>query len=98
MTLPILWVTGAGGLIGSHLVRMAQGTAWQVVGLTRQELDLRDFDAVVERFRRDQPGGMIHCAAMGKAADCQRDPAAAKRVNIDVTRRLAELAADIPFI
>jgi dTDP-4-dehydrorhamnose reductase len=97
-TKPILWITGAGGLIGSHLVRAAQGTAWQVVGLTRQELGLNDFKAVRDRFRRDQPAVTIHCAAMGKAADCQRDPAAAKRINVDVTRHLAELAADTPFI
>jgi len=98
MTLPILWITGAGGLIGSHVVRAAEGAAWQVVGLIRQQLDLSDSKAVRDRFHADRPAGIIHCAGISKAADCQRDPVNAKRINVDVTRHLAELAVDIPFI
>ena len=41
---PLAWVTGAGGLIGSHIVRAAATYApdWRVRGLTRLELDLGD--------------------------------------------------------
>jgi dTDP-4-dehydrorhamnose reductase len=99
-TLPIAWITGAGGLIGSHLVAAAREFApdWQIVELTRERLDLTDFTAVREAFHRDCPRLVIHCAALTRSPTCQAQPELARRVNVDVTRVLAELAADRPFI
>jgi dTDP-4-dehydrorhamnose reductase len=100
MNTPCVWITGAGGLIGSYLVREATLSApgWRVCGLTRAELDLTDAPAVRARFLRDQPALVIHCAALSKTLACQQNPALARAVNVDATARLAELAADIPFI
>ena len=94
------WITGAGGLIGSHLVRTAATFApnWQVRGLTRDQLDLADFDAVRRAFQQDAPALIIHCAAMSRSPACQQNPALAHKLNVDVTARLAELAAEIPFV
>src|SRR5215831_240629 len=96
---PIAWVTGAGGLIGSYLVRMAPRWAphWDVRGLTRIEVDLADESAVWRLWRGLQPELVIHCAAMSRAAACQEDPAAATRMNVKTTALLANLAAGIPF-
>ena len=90
------WITGAGGLIGSHLLRAAP--AGEVAGLTRDQLDLSDFTAVRRRFQQDAPSLVIHCAAMTKSPACEENPALARRLNVDVTAHLAELAADIPFV
>lgn len=100
MSRPVAWVTGAGGLIGSHLVRAAPVAApeWEVVGLTRDRLDLADAAAVILLFCRQSPQLVIHCAALSRAAACQADPALARRLNVDVTTRLAKLAAGIPFV
>jgi dTDP-4-dehydrorhamnose reductase len=100
MSRPVAWVTGAGGLIGSHLVRAAPAAApeWEVVGLTRDHLDLADAAAVEALFHRQPPQLVIHCAALSRATACQADPALARRLNVDVTARLAALAADIPFV
>ncbi|MBI5386244.1 MAG: SDR family oxidoreductase [Verrucomicrobia bacterium] len=100
MSLPLAWITGAGGLIGSHLVRAAATCAlhWRTRGLTRAELDLTDHDAVRALFHQERPALVIHCAALSKSADCQRNPELARRVNVEATARLAELAADIPLI
>ena len=94
------WVTGAGGLIGSQLVKLAPAFApdWNVHGLTRAELDLADFAAVRRAFEQERPGLVIHCAALSKSPACQADPGLARLLNVEVTRRLAELAANIPFI
>lgn len=97
---PTAWITGAGGLIGSWLVRTAATHApgWRARGLTRQELDLTDFQSLKERFRQEQPALLIHCAALSKSPECQANPELARRLNIEVTAQLAQLAAHIPLI
>jgi dTDP-4-dehydrorhamnose reductase len=96
----VVWVTGAGGLIGNYLVRSASrfGPEFQVVGLTRDQLDLTDFESVLGMFRRQPPEAIIHCAAMSRSPECQADPDRAVRNNVEVTKHLAELAVEIPFV
>lgn len=91
------WITGAGGLIGSHIARAAP-VGWQGRGLTRADFDLTDFSAVREAFRRDHPELVIHCAAMSRTPACEANPEAARKNNVDVTRMLCELAEEIPLI
>lgn len=99
MTTPRVWITGAGGLLGSYLLKTAPQFApgWQVVGLRRADLDLTDSAAVRARFMADPPSAVLHCAAVAHPPVCQRDPQLARRVNIEATCRLAELAAELPL-
>ena len=94
-----IWITGTGGLIGSYLARCAPRCAPQadVVALTRDRLDLSNALAVRAEFRRQPPQLVIHCAALSKSPDCQANPALARKLNVEVTAQLAELAAHIPF-
>ena len=96
----LTWITGAGGLIGHHLAQTASLYAPQrdVVALTRTQLDLADFPAVRREFRRQRPGLVIHCAALSRSPACDADPALARKVNVEITALLAELAAEIPFV
>lgn len=95
-----VWITGAGGLIGNYLVQTAERFApgYRTVGLIHSELDITDFSAVKERFRRSAPAAIIHCAAMSRSLECQAQPELARKTNVDATRNLAELAAEIPFV
>ena len=99
-SLPVCWITGAGGLIGNYLVQTAAQFApqFQAVGLTRAQLDLADHAAVRAKFQRQQPQLLIHCAAMSRSPDCQKNPALARKINTEVPAQLAELAAGIPFV
>ena len=96
---PVVWITGAGGLIGNHLVQTAANFApqFQAVGLTRG-VDLTDFAAVRHAFAEQKPQLVIHCAAMSRSPECQAKPELARKVNVDATANLAELAAEIPFV
>lgn len=90
------WITGANGLIGSYLVRNAPRSG--VRSLTRADFDLLDFAAVERAFKQDKPQLIIHCAAITVVGDAQKNPEHARRVNVEMTKFLAELAADIPFV
>lgn len=96
----IAWVTGAGGLIGNCLVKAAPrfASAWRVCGRTRAQLDLLDFDAVRRAFREQRPQSILHCAAMSRSPDCQVNPEFARRINVEATAALAELAEDISLV
>ena len=97
---PLVWITGAGGLLGNHLVQTVRQFApgWRVRGLTRDQLDLLDFAAVECAFLQDSPGLIIHCAAVSTVADAKANPVLAHQVNVELTRFLAGLAANIPFV
>jgi dTDP-4-dehydrorhamnose reductase len=100
MSKPVAWITGAGGLLGAHLVQSAPQFApdWQVLGLTRERLDLLNFAAVRDAFSEQRPTLVIHCAALSRSAACQADPRLAMALNVDVTRDLSSLAENVPFL
>jgi dTDP-4-dehydrorhamnose reductase len=97
---PPVWITGANGLIGNYLVQTAPRLAprWRVRALTRADFDLLDFAAVRCEFAKDKPELVIHCAAITVVSDAQKNPFLARRVNVEATKLLAELAAEIPFV
>lgn len=96
----LAWITGANGLIGNYLIEIAKQIvpAWRIQGITRERLDLADFPKVRKAFRADRPDLVIHCAALSRSPDCQANPPLARKLNVDVTACLAELAVEIPLI
>ncbi len=97
---PVAWITGAGGLVGSYLVRTASRWApdWEARGLTRQDVDLTDETEVRRLWREHQPAGVIHCAAISRPAVCEQDPGLARKVNVEATAFLVSLAGDRPLL
>jgi len=95
----LAWITGANGLIGNYLVQTAPHLAptWCVRALTRADFDLLDFATVAREFVKDKPQLVIHCAAITVVSEAQKNPELARRVNVEVTKLLAELAAEIPL-
>ena len=100
LTKPVVWITGANGLIGNYLVQTAPQFAsrWRVRAVTRTDFDLLDFAAVEREFAKDKPQLVIHCAAITAVGDAQKNPEMARRVNVEAPKFLTELAAEIPFV
>lgn len=56
-------ITGAKGFLGSYL---AQHLHYEIVALSRQELDLSDPAAVSSHFQNNKYDAVIHCGAAGR--------------------------------
>lgn len=94
-----VWITGSGGLLGSHLARSAARHAPRrsILPLDRAALDLGNPEAVRRRFAAAPPAAILHCAALSKTGPCEAQPDLARAINVGATALLAELAADRPF-
>ena len=99
-TIPLAWITGAGGLIGSHIARTAavHAPGWRVRGLTRGDFDLTDFPEVRRQFEADLPELVVHCAAISDPEACETQLTQTRLVNREATFFLSGLAQDIPMI
>ena len=86
-------ITGAAGLVGSHLAkRLAR--EHEVVALKRSDLDITDEAAVRRRVAEAIPELVVNCAVL-QVDECEQDPAKARAVNTDGPRYLAEAASDL---
>jgi dTDP-4-dehydrorhamnose reductase len=56
-------VTGANGMLGQDVVRVAQDMRHQVVALGREDLDVTDPARVDRVITRERPGAVINCAS-----------------------------------
>lgn len=81
-----VWISGAGGLIGSYLLKTAP-TEWHVQSIARDG-----------KWNGPAPDLVLHCAAMSKSAACEKDPELARKSNVELTRRLCEVARDALLI
>ena len=107
---PRILVTGASGLLGGAICRLAAEN-WSVTGICRRhrvtapgvtsvQVDLTD-EAKVQDLMADQnPKAVIHTAAMAQPPACERAPRASEVVNVRVPEVLATSCAErgIPFV
>lgn len=99
-----LLVTGASGFLGWNLARraLADWDVFAVHGRRRVEIqgtrmariDLTDFAALKEMVREVKPDAVVNLAAVSQPNDCEREPEASRRVNVEAAVNLAGLAAD----
>ncbi len=102
-----LVVTGYGGFVaGSVVWQAARSGQWNVHALSLTEdpdpsapfhvhrFDLCDAPRLEAAFAHIAPHAVIHTAALADIDYCQNNQPQAQRVNVDVTRHLAELCRD----
>jgi dTDP-4-dehydrorhamnose reductase len=99
MAASALLLTGASGFLGLRLLpRLAQD--WRVIASSRGAagadaiaLDLADPDSIASAFACVKPAAVVHAGGASDPDFCERDPALARRVNMDAVEVLASLCA-----
>lgn len=94
---PSLLLTGANGFIGRRLLSGLSGP-WTVVSASRTAsgpdtavLDLAEPSSIARVFDAVRPDVVVHAGAVADPDTAERDPAYARKVNVDATRALARL-------
>lgn len=81
-------VTGAGGQLGTDLVRL--GGRHEMIATTSATLDVGDRDMVLAAITSTSPDLIVHAAAWTAVDACESDPERAFRVNAFGCRNVAE--------
>jgi dTDP-4-dehydrorhamnose reductase len=90
-------VTGAGGRLGSSIVRLLRATEFadEVVAWDLPDHDLDDPASAARLVSANRPDVVIHCAAWTDVDGCARDPELALRRNGLATGEMAEACVTI---
>src|SRR5262245_19641280 len=109
----MILVTGASGLLGATVLRVAQDCGRKVAGTYREhairlpgvtisKVDLCRPDQVRELARSVRPQWVVHCAAVTDVDWCERNPDATGAINVraagDVARAAAEVDAGVVYV
>ncbi len=90
----VVWITGAGGRLGSAIESELDHEKYTIIP-TDLEVDITDLATVNEAVSNYRPEFIINCAAMANKADAERDPDLAFKVNALGARNLAIAAAGV---
>ena len=93
-------VCGASGQVGHELVGRAGAYDFEVLGMSRAQLDITDTHRVAELVGQYQPGLIINAAAYTHVDNAEKQAEQAYAVNRDGAASLAEAArqVDIPLV
>jgi GDP-4-dehydro-6-deoxy-D-mannose reductase len=91
-----VFVTGAKGFVGGHLLPRLNDAGMQVTA-TDREVDVTDAASIAGALRRARPDAIIHLAAQSSVAASWKDPLEAFRINyLGSLTLLAALRAEAP--
>ena len=100
-----LLVTGFSGFVAGSVIAQAQHN-WEVHGIGRNDppsdteiikyhkLDLLETEEVRKQFHEIKPDAVIHTAAMADIDFCQKNQNIAEKVNVGITKTLADLCEE----
>ncbi|MDP9188809.1 MAG: dTDP-4-dehydrorhamnose reductase [Actinomycetota bacterium] len=90
-----LVVTGAGGMLGTDVTKVARAQGHEVVALTREELDITDPKRVDRAMARHRPGAVINCAAWTNVDAAEDSEKEAEIVNGEGASFVADAASGV---
>ena len=102
----MLLVTGASGLLGASLVSLARDVGLNVIALCHRHkvtiagvpvynVDLTDRMATRDVIANLKPATIVHCAAATNVDWCEDHPKETRKVNVQATSFVAEIASEL---
>ncbi len=88
-------VTGAKGMLGHDLCPILEDSGYEVIETDINNLDITDFEAVQNFFKREKPDVVVHCAAYTNVDKAQDEMELARKINAKGTENIAVAANDI---
>lgn len=88
-----LLLTGGNGFVGSHLLPILEKNDYEVLDLHAGAVNLNDKSSITKALGATKWNIVIHLAGISSVADCDRDPANARLVNVEYTKMLLEAVA-----
>jgi len=93
-------IAGSKGQVGRELCLQAKALGWDYLGLSRQDLDITDAQAVRQVIHEYMPDAVINAAAYTAVDKAETEQDAAFAINRDGVKNLARVCAelDIPLV
>ena len=88
-------VTGANGMLGQDVVRVASDMRHQVIALGHEDLDVSDPARVERTITRERPGAVINCAAWTNVDGAEKSEQEASLVNAQGAGFVADAAEKV---
>lgn len=88
-------ITGAGGALGSDLVKELERRGEEVLGTTHQSMDISNREQVYETIFSYKPDVIIHAAAYTKVDNAEKDSLSAYAINAAGTRNIVDASNEI---
>ena len=84
-------VTGANGMLGQDLCPILEDFGHEVVETDVQDLDITNFERVLEVLSNENPDTVVHCAAYTNVDKAEEDLSTARLINSTGTENLAKV-------
>lgn len=93
-------VTGTHGQLGADVVKELANSEYQIIGVDKDEMDLRDSFAIKETLNKHRPDVIIHCGAYTDVERAEDEYDTCMLINGSATRDISSYASkhDIPII
>ena len=82
-------ITGANGMVARAAISHCRSIGDEVLGITRQELDISNREAVFDLFEREKPAAVLNCAAYTDVDGAETNQKACYAANGDGVENLA---------
>lgn len=93
--MPKVMVTGAGGFVGRHLVKMLAVQGFSVAAYCHKDLELTDSSAVEAAVKECRPDFLVNCAAISSTVYSEEHPDESMSMNVDVCVILAKVCREL---
>ena len=85
-------ITGSTGMLGSDC-KTVFSSRYEVIAPTKEDMDIRKWDKVIEVINKNKPDVVINCAAYTDVDKCEEERELAYKINVEGARNLAQVCA-----